>query len=174
LSETVSFLQPRALLEALLFAHGDPLSLAQCAGAIGMSEGIAQQILEVMAEEYLENSSSGLRLHYNAGSWQMVTKPELASRLAELLPKQEGYRITPAMLETLAIIACRQPLSRPDLEILRGVNCDRIVSKLLAVELIAECGKRGRLTLYGTTERFLHHFGLETPQDLLRLLPAKE
>jgi len=139
-----------------------------------MSEGITQQILEALAQDYENNQECGLKLLNNAGSWQLVTKPELAERLAELLPKQEGYRITPAMLETLAIIACRQPLSRSDLEILRGVNCDRIVSKLLAVELIVECGRRGRLTLYGTTERFLHHFGLSAPQDLLQLLPAKE
>ena len=163
---------PRALLEAFLFAHGDPLPLAQCAAAIGMSEGITQQILEAMAEQMAEDVASGLILIFQAGSWQLVTKPHLASSLAELLPKQEGYRITPTMLETLAIIACRQPLTRADLEILRGVNCDRIVAKLLALELIAECGRRGRMVLYGTTERFLYHFGLQSPGDLLNLLPA--
>ena len=139
-----------------------------------MSSELTQQILEDIENSFAGDPLCGLKLLYNAGTWQMVTKPELAQVLAELLPKQEGYRITPAMLETLALIACRQPLCRHDLEILRGVNSDSMVRKLLGLELIAECGKRGRLTLYGTTERFLQHFGLQSPGELLQLLPKKE
>jgi len=157
-------------LEAFLFAHGEPLPLKELSHAAAMGEGLTQQILEVMAVDYVANPDQGIMLIQNAGCWQLVTKPELAPRLAEILPKQDGYRITTAMLETLALIACRQPVTRADLEMLRGVNCDGILRKLQNLELVSECGRRGRLTLYGTTQRFLHHFGLDTPQDLMNAL----
>ena len=169
----ITHLEPRAILEALLFAHGDPLPLKQLAGLIAMSDGITEQLLDVMAKEYAANPGSGLLLLSHAGEWQLATKPELALLLADFLPKQEAYRITPAMLETLAIIACRQPLSRQDLETLRGVNSDHIMRKLLLLELIEECGQRGRQALYSTTQRFLHHFGLSTPEDLLQAFDIK-
>ena len=167
-------LAAQALLEAFLFAYGNPLEIKQLAACINKSEGITLQLLEYMAEGYRKNSDSGLMLLQQNDKWQLVTKPEFAATLAVVLPRQEAYRITPAMLETLAIIACRQPVSRQDLEMLRGVNCDNILSKLLGLELVEECGKRGRLTLYGTTERFLSHFGLAKPQDLLHLLPEEK
>ena len=170
-AESSHTLTPRALLHAFLFAHGDPLPLRQLAASIALSEGIVLQILEAMAEQYLHDVDCGLQLNCIAGYWQLVTKPQLSANLAALLPAQEGYRITPAMLETLALIACRQPLSRPDIEILRGVNSDHLVRKLLLLELICDCGKRGRLTLYGTTDRFLQHFGLQSPEELLLQIP---
>lgn len=173
LQQEASPLAARALLEAFLFAYGDPLPLNQLALAIGKSEGITQQLLETMASDLDGDTDRGLRLLNQAGSWQLVTKPSLSRLLGELLPKANAYRVTPAMLEALAIIACRQPLSRADLEILRGVNSDSVLNKLVALELVAECGRRGRAALYGTTERFLQHFGLERPQELLELLPEE-
>jgi len=164
----------RALVEAFLFAHGEPLKLEQLSLALGKSEGVVQQLLEAMAEDYLIDDERGLLLLQHGDRWQLVTKPHLSPFLAALLPQATAYRVTPAMLETLAIIACRQPLTRSDVEILRGVNSDSIMSKLAALELIEECGRRGRSALYGTTERFLQQFGLANPQELLNVLPEEE
>ena len=167
-------LSARALVEAFLFAHGEPIKLEQLALALGKSEGVVQQLLEAMAEDYQNDEERGLLLLHHGERWQLVTKPHLSPYLAALLPQATAYRVTPAMLETLAIIACRQPLTRSEVEILRGVNSDSMMSKLAALELIEECGRKGRSALYGTTERFLQHFGLSSPQELLDVLPEEE
>lgn len=155
-------------LECLLFAAADPLTPAELAE---MLEVEPARVAELAAELTHRCAGRGLQIVQVAGGYQMCTRPEYGRFIARL-HEPERFRLSRAALETLAIVAYRQPATRPEIEAIRGVNVDGVISTLLQYRLIRECGRKdapGRPMLYGTTEDFLQHFGLNTVRDLPEL-----
>jgi len=162
-----------AVLEGMLFAAGAPVALARLAEAVdGADRGEVRRALRALAERF-EADGRGLRLVEVAGGFQLRTLPEHAHYVRRLLGGRPP-RLSRAMLETLAIIAYRQPCTRPEIEAIRGVDVDAVVSTLLERRMIRLLGRKeapGRPLLYGTTREFLEVFGLP---DLDALPPLRD
>jgi segregation and condensation protein B len=159
-----------AALEALLFASDAPLELARITEVLELSAEAARAGLATLTAA-CEAPGRGLAVVEVAGGYRLVTRPELAPILVRLQRLRLKSRLSRAAVETLAIIAYRQPISRPEIEQLRGVNADAVVTALLERRLIRVVGRKagpGRPILYGTTREFLEHFGL---RDLGELPP---
>jgi segregation and condensation protein B len=153
-------------IESILFVADDPVEIQALARVAGRREEDIANALDEIAADY---RGRGLRVQRTGSAVQMVTAPEAAPFVEQFLGVDEGQRISHAALETLAIIAYKQPISRGVIEAIRGVNCDRALASLKARGLVTEVGRAstaGRPYLYGTTFRFLEHFGLEKPDDL--------
>lgn len=155
-----------AALEALLFVAADPVAPAQLASALEMTVTEVEKGLEELAQ-LLEKR--GLRLQRNAGRVQLTTAPDLADQVERFLGLEATTRLSRAALETLAIIAYQQPVTRPAVDSVRGVNSDGVIKSLLSKGLLQEVGRSegpGRPILFGTTPEFLQHFGLNSLQEL--------
>ncbi|MFN0146041.1 MAG: SMC-Scp complex subunit ScpB [Dehalococcoidia bacterium] len=153
-------------LEAILFVCEEPVTLGALASAVGVSDGAARKALTRLKADY---EARGLRLMEDGQKYQLVTAPEYARYVDQLLGKEPGQRLTRAALEVLTIIAYRQPCARSEVEAIRGVNSDRLVATLESRGLVEGAGSSegpGRAKLYRTTMRFLEHFGISSPQDL--------
>ena len=154
-------------LEALLFAAGEPLGVPQLAELLGLNKPQTWELLGQLQEEY-NTEKRGLELREVAEGWQLCTKACHHEAILQLANTQE-LKLSNASMETLAIIAYRQPVTRAEMEAIRGVKVDGVVNTLLEWELIAEAGRKetaGRPILYKTTKRFLEVFGLKTLKDL--------
>jgi len=154
------------IIEALLFASDKPLPIEKIAQIADVKADEALEELGVLQEE--KARIGGLRVVEVAGGWQLVTKPHLSSFVAQLrdVPRQKLSR---AAFEVLAIVAYRQPVTRGEIESLRGVDCGGPLQLLLEKKLLDYAGRRetiGRPWLYATTPLFLEHFGLRTTEDL--------
>ncbi len=157
----------QAALEALLFAATEPLSTQRIAHVLEVDEPAVYQALVALRASYHE-ASRGLHILPVAGGYQMVTHPDFAPFVGKLLAAPPA-RLSRAGLETLSIIAYRQPITIPEIEAVRGVNSDGVVRTLLDRGLIREAGRKetpGHPTLYVTTDEFLIHFGLRELSDL--------
>lgn len=162
----------RAAVEALLLASPEPLATRRIAEIVGLEEKAARDLCEDLAREYRE-SERGIQVVEVAGGFQMTTRPDLAPFVSELFPSRDG-RLSPSVVETLAVIAYRQPVTRAEVENVRGVKADHSLHTLLERGLIKEVGRRegpGRPILYGTTRQFLDYLGLK---DLASLPPLPE
>jgi segregation and condensation protein B len=156
-----------ALLEALLFIAERPLTTGEIAEIGDVARLQAEATLANLADALAE-SGRGLRLQRHDDAWQLVTAPEVGTRLAAYAAREEA-RLSPAALEALAVIAYRQPCTRGDVERVRGVDSDYVIRSLLHRRLVAEVGRRdtpGRPILFGTTFTFLERFGLTSLDDL--------
>lgn len=163
-------LKKTAELETLLFASGDPLTLERAAGALYCSTEEVAQLLETLQQEY-QQAGRGIELRQAAGGWQLVTKKEAAGLVRRLQEKQE-VKLSNAAMETLAIVAFKQPVTKSEMEAIRGVKVDGVLSTLVELDLVGEVGRKeviGRPILYGTTEEFLKAFGLNSLEDLPQL-----
>lgn len=152
-------------LEALLFMAAEPLETRELADILGVSRVACENLLYDLERQY---EYRGLQLSRIAGGYQVTTRPEYGSIVARLY-KPERFRLSRAGLETLAIVAYRQPVTRPEIEAIRGVNSDSPLDTLLQYELVCEVGRKdapGRPVLYRTTDNFLGHFGLNSIEDL--------
>jgi segregation and condensation protein B len=169
------------ILEAMLFASDEPLSAKQLLEVLNQSYASVEttaftleQILEFVAQLNQEYDAQQRAFHIIAiaEGFQFATRPQFAHWLGELFKEKIKRRLSPSALETLAIVAYKQPVSKPEIESIRGVNADYVMSSLLERNLITIVGRAstiGRPLLYGTTEQFLHHFGLKNLKDLPRL-----
>jgi segregation and condensation protein B len=173
------------VLEALLFASDKPLSAAECVkhlkGAVEAAPEDAEvsalaktkqdEVAAVMRElgaEY-EEQQRGFRVVESGAGWKVVTAPDAAPWVRQLFPENRPARLSPSALETLAIVAYRQPITRADIEAVRGVNVDGVMQTLLERGVIRISGRAdvpGRPLLYGTTEFFLEHFALRSLDEL--------
>jgi segregation and condensation protein B len=154
------------VMEALLFVSDEPQSLGALARAAGVGEAAARKALKQLGDDY---EARGLRLQEDGQRYQVVTAPAYAPYVAELLGAGPGERLSRAALETLTIIAYRQPCTRADVEAIRGVNSDRLIASLEQRGLIDNVGTAdspGRPKLYRTTMKFFEHFGIRGPEDL--------
>lgn len=156
----------KLVIESILFVADEPVDVNALARLSGQKDADVLAAVEEIASDY---QGRGVRIQRTADAVQMVTAPEASALVEQFLGVDEDQRISHAALETLAIIAYKQPISRQVIEAIRGVNCDRALASLSARGLVTEVGRApsaGRPYLYGTTFRFLEHFGLEKPEDL--------
>lgn len=154
-------------LEALLFAAGEPLTVAQIAGIMQLDKPQVWELLAMLEESYNEENR-GLCLRKVAGGYQLCAKPQHYALLKQLGRVQE-VKLSAAAMETLAIVAFKQPVTRGEMEAIRGVKVDGVVNTLLEYGLICEAGRKealGRPILYATTDKFLLTFGLNSLKDL--------
>jgi segregation and condensation protein B len=162
----VASLAPAALLEALIFASPQPVLVKDLAVAAGLPVEAAEAVLADLERRLAQG---GLRLQRSRDRLQLVTAPEAAPAVEALLGLDVTLRLTQAAMETLAIVAYAQPVTRPQVESIRGVSSDSTLRTLLTAGLIEETGRAeslGRPILYATTFEFLQQFGLERPDDL--------
>jgi segregation and condensation protein B len=174
-SENSTPLDIPAALEALLFVSTEPVTPSQLATVLELSASAVEQGLNQLDGELL---SRGLRLQRHGGRVQLTTAPEIAEMVERFLGLETTSRLSRAALETLAIVAYQQPVTRPQIEAVRGVSSDGVMRSLLGKGLVQEVGRTdgpGRPILYGTTPDFLQHFGLNSLMDLPPLnLPEVE
>ncbi len=162
------------ILEAILFVAGEPVAVADLAQALEVSE------MEIMhAVEALERECErrGVTVHRYGDHLRMETRPEYAPYVERLLQPVQRQTLSQTAMETLAVIAYRQPVTKGEVEQVRGVKCDYSVQSLLHKGLIREAGRKealGRPILYATTDRFLEHFGISDIRELPPLPDAQE
>ncbi|MFJ7928080.1 SMC-Scp complex subunit ScpB [Peribacillus sp. NPDC096622] len=159
----------KGILEALLFAAGDEgLSVKQIASVLEITEYQATDIVESLKEEYISDVR-GIQVVEIAGVYQMTTKKEHSDYLKRLVETSNTQGLSQAALETLAIIAYKQPITRAEIDEIRGVKTERPIHTLVTKVLIKEVGRAegsGRAYLYGTTKEFLDYFGLNSIDEL--------
>lgn len=162
------------VLEALLFVAEEPQPLQALARAAGVSDGAARRALSQLSADY---EARGLRVLEDGQKYQLGAAPGYARYIENMLGTGPGQRLTRAALETLTIIAYKQPCTRAEIEAIRGVNSDRLVAVLEQRGLIENTGTGegpGRPKLYRTTMRFLEHFGIRSPRELPPLPEAQD
>lgn len=165
----------RGALEAVLFTMGDPVPVSVLADAAELSADETEQILRKMEEEY-QSDAHGIRLIELDGAWQFVTKKQYYDVLIRVASHPQKPRLTDVLMETLSIIAYRQPVTKAEIERIRGVKSDHAVNRLVEYELVKEVGRLdapGRPILFGTTERFLRNFGLTSTEGLPEISSVK-
>ena len=162
-------------LEALLFVNGDPLSLKRIAEILEVDQENVKLLLAQLIQD-MNQQERGLTIIEVAGGYQLCTNPHLAGFLEKLVQIKENKLSIPA-LETLSIIAFKQPITKQEIEAIRGVRVDKVLANLLERNLIKELGRKeaiGRPIIYGTTEVFLKCFGLKSLEDLPELPELEE
>jgi segregation and condensation protein B len=155
-----------AKIEALLFVAPNTVSVSQLAAALEENNKVVEESLEALERSYQER---GIRLQRHRGRVQLVSAPEAAGFIEQFLGLEATTRISQAALETLAIVAYQQPVTRPEVDAIRGVNSDGVLKTLLSKGLIEEIGRTsgpGRPILYSTTPDFLGYFGLTSIAEL--------
>lgn len=160
-----------AIIEAILFTMGESVEISRLAAIIEEDRKVTEEILEAMAENY-EKEDRGIRLIRLEDSVQLCTKTQMYEYLIKIAKTPRKITLTDTMLETLAIVAYKQPVTRAEIENIRGVSCDHAINKLLEYELICELGRLnapGRPLLFGTTEQFLRCFGVKNLEELPEL-----
>lgn len=164
------------VIEAVLFTAGDPLTLAELAVVCEADEPSLREALAALRADYGANQR-GLQLAEVAGGYQLTTRPEYAVWVGRVHRMIREVRVTRPALETLAIIAYRQPLTRHEIEAIRGVDCAGVLKTLLERRLIKITGRKaaaGRPLLYGTGQEFLQCFGLKDLSELPKLREFEE
>jgi segregation and condensation protein B len=166
-SESLTISNFEKSLEALLFVASSSVPINQLAEALACK--IQDVELGILKLEKSYNQGRGLRIQRHAGRIQLTTAPELAPVIEKFLGLEATARLSRAALEALAIVAYRQPITRPGIDAVRGVNSDGVIKSLHSKGLIEEVGRLdgpGRPILYGTTSDFLQHFGLSSINEL--------
>ncbi len=165
----------KAILEAILFTMGESVEIDRLASVIEEDNKTTKAILEEMSEEY-QNSDRGIELTTLDNAVQLCTKGDYYEYLIKIAKTPKKFVLTETLLETLSIIAYKQPVTRLEIEKVRGVSCDHAVNRLLEFDLITEVGRLdapGRPLLFGTTEQFLRSFGVKSLEDLPELNPVQ-
>ena len=165
------------IVEALLFVSSSPVSISRIATTLNTSEARIRKTLSNLQQVYKTNR--GLVIQENGNKVQLVSNPFLSEEIEKFLGIEVTTKLSQASLEALAIVAYKQPITRPEIDEIRGVNSDGVVRNLLSKGLIEEVGRLegvGRPILYGTTSDFLSFFGLSTLKDLpaFEVIPGKE
>ena len=171
----MSIEKTEAAIEAILFTMGESVEAEKIAVAIEHDVDTTVKIIHNMMDKY-ENEDRGIKIIELEGSFQLCTKEEYYDNLIRICSQPRRYTLTDAALETLSIIAYKQPVTKIEIEKIRGVNSDRSVTKLVELELVKEVGRLdapGRPLLFGTTEEFLRSFGVHSIDDLPVLSPVQ-
>ena len=157
----------KSILEAILFAASEPISMEQFQDALpGVGKRAIRKALTVLQEEYQEIARS-FHLVEIANGYQMCTRPEYSEWIQKFYTRQVRVTLSPSALETLAIVAYKQPITRADVAAIRGVNSDSVLNSLVEKRLVRITGrKEGRALLFSTTDEFLQQFGLKNADDL--------
>lgn len=173
-AEAIAERELKAIVEAMLFVSPEPLSLTRLASVLGdVTKAEIESVLRILGEE-LDQEGRGIRLAEVAGGFRLVTKQEYAPWIKRLDKAKSTAKLSRSALESLAIIAYKQPIVRSEIEEIRGVETSGVVRTLLERKLVRIVGRKevpGRPIMYGTTKFFLEHFGLN---DLSQLPPLRE
>lgn len=163
------------IIEAILFTMGDSVELSKIASAIGHDEETTRKVIHNMMDKY-ETDDRGIHIIELEDSFQMCTKPQMYEYLVKVAKQPRRYVLTDVQLETLSIIAYRQPVTKLEIEKIRGVKSDHAVNKLVEYDLVCEVGRLdapGKPILFGTTEEFLRRFSIHSLEDLPGLNPEQ-
>ena len=166
-----------AALEGLLFVVGDDgLSINQMMEILEIDHDEAVELINELKKEY-ENINRGIRLHFLGNTFKLTTKEEHRNYYQKLLINEENNTLSNSALETLAIVAYNEPITRVEVDEIRGVQTSQMIRKLVAKGLLKECGRSelpGRPILYKTTSEFLDYFGLSDISELPKITPKSE
>ena len=165
----------KTALEGILFAMGDSVETEKLAAALETDEETISKVLDSLAAEY-EKEERGYRILKLEKAYQMCTASEIYEYLIRIAKQPKKLQLTDVLLETLSIIAYKQPITKAEIEKIRGVSCDHAVSKLVEYNLVAEIGRLdapGKPMLFGTTEDFLRSFGIGSISDLPVMNPVQ-
>lgn len=157
-----------AIIEAVLFTMGESVETSKLAVAIDHDVATTRKIVRNMMDRY-ESEERGVKIIELEDAFQMCTKSEYYEHLIKVAKIPKKHVLTEVLLETLSIVAYKQPITRSEIEKIRGVSCDHAINKLVEYDLISECGRLdapGRPLLFGTTEEFLRSFGVQSVDDL--------
>lgn len=160
--------EKQAMIEGILFSMGTSVSRKQMKAALEVDDALLDYLIDQLKREY-ERSDRGIRLLELNDVYQLCTKPEYYEALIRIVNHPKKPKLTDVMLETLSIIAYKQPVTKQEIEAIRGVKCDHPVNKLLEYNLICEAGRLdavGRPILFKTTEEFLRYFGVSSVKEL--------
>lgn len=166
--ETLESGSLKGALEAMLLVSSDPVSASSLASVLGIAPGEAASLLAELKVEY-EEAERGFQLREVAGGWRLFTHPAYHDQVEALVLSWDTQKLSQAALETLAVIAYHQPVTRETVKGIRGVNSDGVISSLVDKGLVREMGRdpqRGQAIIYGTTTAFLEKFGLRSTKDL--------
>ena len=158
----------QAAIEAILFTMGDSVELEKLASAIGHDEETTKKLIHNMMDKY-EAADRGIRIIELDNAYQLCTKKEMYEYLIRVAKQPKHYVLTDVLLETLSIIAYKQPVTKLEIEKIRGVKSDHAVNKLVEYGLVEETGRLdapGRPLLFGTTEEFLRRFSVHSLDEL--------
>lgn len=165
----------KGAIEALLFSAGKSLDIGEISNALEHDRETVRKVIDDMMLSY-EEEDRGIRIKRLEDSYQLCSKEEYYDSLIRYMSRPRKYNLSQVMLETLSIIAYKQPITRQEIEKIRGVKCDHAINKLIEYSLICEVGRLdaiGRPILFGTTEEFLRCFGVESIMDLPQLSEEK-
>jgi segregation and condensation protein B len=168
-------LKQKSIIESILFTMGDSVEVSKIADVIELDKKETKEMILELKKEY-EERECGLSILELDGSFQMCTKPDTYEYLVKIAKAPKKQVLTDTVLETLSIVAYKQPITRIEIERIRGVSCDHAVNKLVEYDLIKELGRKdapGRPILFGTTEQFLRAFGVRSLEELPQLNPAQ-
>lgn len=160
-----------AIIEAILLLENEPIDLEKIVKVSGLSPNVIPEVIERLKEHYMDDSHGFDIIEYS-GSWILAPKQHLQDQLRDHYGKKQENKLSRAALETLAIIAYTQPVTRSEVENIRGVSADSMIRMLLKLNLIKEAGKKdiaGKPIQYGTTKEFLSYFRLKSIADLPKL-----
>ena len=158
----------KSAFESMMFVWGEPLDVKLAAEMFNLNKNEAYDYFKELQEEY-EQEGRGIAIREIGSGFQFVSRLENAEYIERLCTPAKQQRLSQSALEVLAIIAYKQPVTRSEIEAIRGIKCDRVLEGLLKKELIDEAGRSnaiGRPILYGTTETFLRHFGFNNLKEL--------
>ena len=164
-----------AIVEAILFTMGESVELERIAKTLELDTERTKKIIEHLMQRY-EDDGVGVKIMELHGSYQMCTKGEMYEYLVKIAKQPKKHVLTDVLLETLSIIAYKQPITKAEIEKIRGVSCDHAVNKLVEYNLVCELGRLdapGRPLLFGTTEEFLRSFGVQSIDELPVLSPVQ-
>ena len=164
-----------AAVEAILFAMGDSVELEKIAAAMELDKETTRKLIAEMMDRY-QTEDRGIQIIEFEGAYQLCTKSEMYEYLIKIAKQPRKIALTDVVMETLSIIAYKQPITKLEIEKIRGVKCDHAVNKLVEYNLVKELGRLdapGRPLLFGTTEEFLRHFGIHSLEDLPAMNPIQ-
>ena len=173
--EVVEIKKLEGVIEAILFAVGDSVELGKIAAAIEHDEDTTRKIIHRMMDKYAAEDR-GIRVLELEDSFQLCTKKEMYEYLIRVAKQPKNYILTDVLLETLSIIAYKQPVTKLEVEKIRGVKSDHAVNKLVEYNLVCEVGRMdapGRPLLFGTTEEFLRRFSIQSVDELPMMNPEQ-
>ena len=160
--------QLESIIEAILFTMGDSVEVSKIASAIEQDVPTTEKLIHNMMDKY-QKEERGIRIIELDHAYQLCSKPEMYEYLIRIAKQPKKHVLSDVLLETLSIIAYRQPVTRAEIEKIRGVSCEHAVNKLLEYELVKEIGRLdapGKPILFGTTEEFLRSFGVQSLEEL--------
>ncbi|MDD6138528.1 MAG: SMC-Scp complex subunit ScpB [Lachnospiraceae bacterium] len=166
----------KAIIEAILFTMGESVELEKISSAIDLDRKQTKKIIEELQKEYEDSDDIGMSIIELDGSYQMCTKPRMYEYLIKIAKQPKKRVLSDVLLETLSIIAYKQPVTKAEIEKIRGVSSDHAVNKLVEYNLVKELGRLdapGRPLLFGTTEEFLRSFGVQSVDELPVLSPVQ-